>query len=75
MRLGRGHHELGLRRINPSDQIAQLWLTRLNRKVGTGIIFAVLGHIQPQLRGPVLVVRPVAGEALIRQNRSDIAVV
>ena len=72
--LRRWHHLLGIGRFDPRDGFTFLRLARRDR--GDVVLFrvcALLG-VEPQLRLARLLVRPVAGEAVVREDWPDVAI-
>ncbi len=69
----RRHLQLGVVALDPEDQVAIVGLARHNRsaavlEVGEGTFLGV----EPELGLACLLVRPVAGKAIVREQRPDI---
>ena len=74
-RLRRRHDFLGIARRDARHHLALLQVAGNNRVVAglRGLERLVL-HVQPQLALALVFVRPVAGEAVVREQRADVAV-
>ena len=65
-------------RVSGPDPASQLTLTELPRHEGDAtrsqLRLGVFGHIQPQPRLSCLLIRPMTGKTIVRQDRPDVAI-
>ncbi len=70
VRLRRRHHLVRIRRVDALDQFAFVWLAG-----NDGFLFhRDLAHVQPELGLALVLVRAVAGKAVVGQDRPDVVV-
>ena len=73
MLLGRRHHVVGIRRFDTLDEFALLGLAGQDHEVSLAVALGVLLVVEPQLTLAAFLVRPVAGDAVLGQDRADLA--
>ena len=65
----RGRHaDIVIRALDPVDQFTRCRVAANNHVLGRGLF-----RVEPQVRRPLLGIRPVAGKAVARQDRQDVA--
>ena len=71
MRLGRGHEIIRVSGKNALDQFALVRFSRDNRQLGNRLF----AHVEAELAFALVLVRPMAKETLVGENRPDIPIV
>ncbi len=71
-----GRHAFVLFRVgDPLDELAVIRFARLDGPIAAAVGLRFLFHIQPEIRLAGVLVRPVAGVAVVGEDRANVAVV
>ena len=75
VRFRRRHHHGGVGGMNAGDQLARLRIARHNSAGSVAVGGGSLSRVEPQFGLPLGRIGAMAGEAVFRQDRQDVAIV